>query len=113
MAVAADDSSSRPASARLVRVARFNSPPVRLSVDGQSIEANAGESVLAAMLRARDEIGKAELGGQGRAGFCLMGACQDCWVWLRDGGRIRACTTAVAAGMEIVTGAPPGFPRNA
>ena len=28
-----------------------------------------------------------------RAGFCLMGACQDCWVRLRDGERLRACST--------------------
>jgi predicted molibdopterin-dependent oxidoreductase YjgC len=108
-----DDSRSEFRNARLIRVARFNSPPVRLAVDGRTIEASVGESVLAAMLRAGDEIGKAEVGGAGRAGFCLMGACQDCWVWLADGGRIRACTTAVAEGMQIVTGTPAGLPRDA
>jgi len=108
-----DDSRSGLPSARLIRVARFDTPAVRLAVEGQPITANVGESVLAAMLRADREIGKAEVGGGGRAGFCLMGACQDCWVWLADGGRIRACTTAVAEGMQIVAGAPAGFPRDA
>ncbi|MGE5201781.1 MAG: (2Fe-2S)-binding protein [Acidobacteriota bacterium] len=108
-----DDSRSDLPNARLIRVARFNSPSVRLEIDGRTIEANAGESVLAALLRASREIGKAEVGARGRAGFCMMGACQDCWVWLANGGRIRACTTAVAEGMQIVTGNPAEFPRNA
>ena len=47
-----------------------------------------------------------------RAGFCLMGACQDCWVWLADGPRVRACTTPVAEGMHVLTHAPPEFPRH-
>ena len=111
--MATGESRPDPSSARLIRVARFDSPRIRIAVDGRTIEANAGESVLAAMLRAGKEIGKADAGGQGRAGFCLMGACQDCWIWLADGGRIRACTTAAADGMEIVTGAPAGFPRDA
>jgi NADH dehydrogenase/NADH:ubiquinone oxidoreductase subunit G len=41
-----------------------------------------------------------------------MGACQDCWVWMADGTRARACTTAVADGMQILTGPPEGFPRG-
>jgi NADH dehydrogenase/NADH:ubiquinone oxidoreductase subunit G len=32
-----------------------------------------------------------------------MGACQDCWVWMADGRRVRACTTPAAPGMSIVT----------
>jgi NADH dehydrogenase/NADH:ubiquinone oxidoreductase subunit G len=30
-----------------------------------------------------------------------MGACQDCWVWSADSGRIRACTTPVTDGMVL------------
>ena len=33
-----------------------------------------------------------------------MGACQDCWVTLADGRRLRACTTAVLPGMAVETG---------
>jgi aerobic-type carbon monoxide dehydrogenase small subunit (CoxS/CutS family) len=36
-----------------------------------------------------------------RAGFCLMGACQDCWVRLGDGRRVRACSTLLEAGQHI------------
>eukprot|EP01132_Coremiostelium_polycephalum_P016650 gene16650-20003_t len=36
-----------------------------------------------------------------RAGFCLMGACQDCWVRLEDGRRVRACSTLLEDGQAI------------
>jgi NADH dehydrogenase/NADH:ubiquinone oxidoreductase subunit G len=38
-----------------------------------------------------------------RSGFCLMGACQDCWVWTEDGERLRACTTVVREGLRVTT----------
>jgi len=44
------------------------------------------------MLTNGDVLRRLEFGGAPRAGFCLMGACQDCWVWMDDGGRVRACT---------------------
>jgi hypothetical protein len=31
-----------------------------------------------------------------------MGACQDCWVALADGRRLRACTSMIEPGMELV-----------
>ena len=37
-----------------------------------------------------------------RAGFCLMGACQDCWVELADGRRVQACSTTVEPGMAVL-----------
>jgi D-hydroxyproline dehydrogenase subunit gamma len=40
------------------------------------------------------------------SGLCLMGACQECWVALDDGTRLRACTSFVAEGMRIVTRSP-------
>jgi predicted molibdopterin-dependent oxidoreductase YjgC len=43
-----------------------------------------------------------------------MGACQDCWVWLADGSRLRACTTLLAEGMQVCTEPPmPGLAGNA
>jgi hypothetical protein len=62
---------------------------------------------LTAILLHRGYLRMSEFGDGPRAGFCLMGACQDCWVSAADGERLRACTTYVAAGMAIVT-APEG-----
>jgi predicted molibdopterin-dependent oxidoreductase YjgC len=30
-----------------------------------------------------------------------MGACQDCWVRLEDGRRVRACSTLLEEGQAI------------
>jgi len=96
-------------SGRLVRAIVPSGPAVRILIDGEEVTAYAGESVLVAVLAARNALRQHEFSDETRAGFCLMGACQDCWIWLADHTRVRACTTAVSEGMSILTGAPPGF----
>ena len=90
-------------SARFVRLAESARPQVTLLVDGQPIQALQGDTLLVAMLTAIGHLRSSEFGDGKRAGFCLMGACQDCWVWMADGSRLRACSTPVADGMRIVT----------
>ena len=94
----------------LHRVRARTAPRVAIRIDGEPAEAFAGESVLVAMLSLGTALRRHEADGAPRAGFCLMGACQDCWVWLPDGRRLRACTTRVAAGMELLTTAPNDAP---
>src|SRR5262245_12963517 len=91
---------------RLVRAVVPDAAPVRLHVDDAEVAARAGDSVLVAVLAAGGELRRHEFGGEPRAGFCLMGACQDCWVWLADRARVRACTTPVSDGMRVLTRAP-------
>ncbi|WP_291296825.1 (2Fe-2S)-binding protein [Elioraea sp.] len=83
-----------------------------ITIDGDVVQAFAGESVLVAVLAHTTRLRTHEVDGAPRAGFCLMGACQDCWVWLADGHRIRACTTRVVDGMAVLTG-PPAGPADA
>src|SRR5258708_3626465 len=97
---------------RLMRAVVPDGPPLCIRVDGVEVQAYTGESVLVAVLAARNALRQHEFSDGARAGFCLMGACQDCWVWLADGRRIRACTTVVADGMHVSTGVPPDFPRH-
>lgn len=78
--------------------------PVRLEVDGAAIEALEGDMLMVALLTSWTRLRESEFGDGPRAGFCLMGACQDCWVWTAEGARLRACTTPVSDGMRIVTG---------
>ena len=87
--------------AQFRRVARRTGAAVTLSFDGTPILATAGDSVLAALLENGALVRRLEFGSEPRAGFCLMGACQDCWVWSAAGGRIRACTTPVSEGLEL------------
>ena len=76
--------------------------PIPFTIDGAPAEARAGDLLLTAILLHRPALRRFEFGDGLRAGFCLMGACQDCWVSLADGRRLRACTTPLAPGMAVV-----------
>lgn len=79
--------------------------PVPFTVDGQPGTAFEGDTVFTALLAHGGRLRRNDPSGAPRAGFCGMGACQDCWVQLADGRRLRACSTPLEAGMAIVTGA--------
>lgn len=96
----------------IVEVVARNSPQVNFTVDGRAVVARSGQSVLAAVLLSQNVLRHNEFSGEARAGFCMMGACQDCWMWLKGGGRIRACTTPVSEGMSVCTEVPEGYPRD-
>ena len=83
------------------RLAETDRAPVEITCDGRAVTALEGDTILAAILAAGGHLRISEFEGAPRAGFCLMGACQDCWVWSVTGGRIRACTTPVSEGMEL------------
>lgn len=93
-------------SGRFVRVAETDRRPITLLIDGRSVQALEGDTVLVAMLSAIAHVRTSEFGDDHRAGFCLMGACQDCWVWSGAGDRLRACSTTVADGMTVSTTPP-------
>jgi predicted molibdopterin-dependent oxidoreductase YjgC len=85
------------------RIAERERRLIALTLDGVETEALEGDTVLTAILAARGHLRVAEFAEAPRAGFCLMGACQDCWVVTADGAPLRACTTYLAEGMAIVT----------
>jgi predicted molibdopterin-dependent oxidoreductase YjgC len=91
---------------RFVRLAETGRARVRIVIDGQPVDALAGDTLMVALLNNVRSLRESEFGDGRRAGFCLMGACQDCWVWTAHGTRLRACTTVVAEGMNIVTRQP-------
>ncbi|WP_426955633.1 (2Fe-2S)-binding protein [Muricoccus radiodurans] len=90
----------------LHRVLPRRTPRVTIRIDGTSAEAHEGESLLLAVLAHGAQLRLHEVDGAPRAGFCLMGACQDCWIWTPSGQRLRACTTTVTAGLEVLTRPP-------
>jgi len=91
------------ASTQFQRLAERDRPVIRFVIDGRACEALAGDTLLTALLTNGRRLRSSEFGDGPRAGFCLMGACQDCWVALEDGTRMRACTSFVAEDMRIVT----------
>ena len=76
--------------------------PIPFTIDGEPAEACEGDLLLTAILLHRAALRRFEFGDADRAGFCLMAACQDCWVSLADGRRMRACTTPIEPGMAVV-----------
>ncbi len=102
------DELSTTASGRFVRLNEIDRPQINFSVNGESATALSGDSLLVAMMLQFQRLRTSEFDGGARAGFCLMGACQDCWVWTETGERLRACTTVVEDGMRICTEIPEG-----
>ena len=96
--------------ARIVRLAERDRAEVQFFLDGQLCGALAGDTVLTAMLASGPALRSSEFGPELRAGFCLMGACQDCWVWQEEGPRVRACSTPVTEGMRLRTTPPESWP---
>jgi predicted molibdopterin-dependent oxidoreductase YjgC len=85
----------------LKRLAETGRPAVTFTLDGRACRALAGDTVLTAVLTQADRVRQSEFGGGPRAGFCMMGACQDCWMQLEDGSRVRACSTFIEPGMRL------------
>ncbi|WP_457151868.1 (2Fe-2S)-binding protein [Mesorhizobium sp. P5_C1] len=95
---------------RIVRLAERDRAQLHFFLDGQMRSALAGDTVLTAMLASGYALRKSEFGPEPRAGFCLMGACQDCWVWQDEGPRLRACSTLLSEGMRLRTMPPERWP---
>ncbi|MPV58346.1 NAD(FAD)-dependent dehydrogenase [Burkholderia sp. HI2761] len=99
--------------AQFVRVDERERAAVAFTLDGRPMQALAGDTVLTAILVAQRRVRVSEFSGQPRAGFCLIGACQDCWVRTEAGARVRACSTPIAEGMRILTVAWPAATGDA
>jgi len=85
-----------------VRLLDQDRPALSLHVDGAAVQARQGDTLLTAMLTAGlGHLRMSEFGDGGRAGFCLMGACQDCWVVVQGRGVQRACTTLAEDGQRV------------
>jgi hypothetical protein len=80
---------------------------VALEIDGVPVRALAGDTLQVALLTNVGALRESALGDGMRTGYCLMGACQNCWVWTAEGERLRACSTEVAPGMRILTHGSP------
>ena len=86
----------------LTRLLDQDREAVAFSVDGAAVGARRGDTLLTAILAGGlGHVRTSEFGDGARAGFCWMGACQDCWVVVEGRGVVRACTTLVEPGMRV------------
>lgn len=96
--------SKRTNSAQFHRLGEQSRPSVNFYIDGRPALGLRGDTLLTALLVNGCRLRSSEFGDGPRAGFCNMGACQDCWIAFEDGRRSRACTTFLEDGMRIVIG---------
>lgn len=89
--------------AQWVRLAETDRRPVSFTLDGKPYRALEGDTVLTAILMQRRTLRMADFSGEPRAGFCLIGACQDCWIRTEEGQPLRACSTTIEAGMRLLS----------
>ena len=87
---------------QMTRLVDRERPPLAYSLDEVPATAQEGDTILTAVLTLRGHISRSEFEGRAHAGFCLMGACQECWV-AADGVPVRACGTLVTEGMRVAT----------
>lgn len=88
---------------QFVRVAETRREPLRFFIDGREVAALQGDTLLTAVLTQQRRVRDSDFSGAPRAGFCLIGACQDCWMRTEEGRRLRACSTPVTEGLRVLT----------
>ncbi|MDQ8033923.1 (2Fe-2S)-binding protein [Bordetella genomosp. 1] len=78
------------------------SAPVEIHVNGQPVQARAGDSVAAALFAAgMDACRDTAVNEVARGPFCMMGVCYDCLVTIDGQPNRQGCMTPVAPGMKI------------
>ncbi len=86
------------------RLPESTGAPVRLTIDGETIEAREGDTVAAALLAAgRPHCRTTPVSGSPRAPYCLMGVCFDCLVTIDGVGNRQGCLVPVREGMAVAT----------
>jgi predicted molibdopterin-dependent oxidoreductase YjgC len=76
--------------------------PVVIEVDGQPLEARAGETIATALLaQGRRTLRHTRLKGKPRGLFCAMGICFDCIVTVNGQNSVRACMATVEPGLRV------------
>jgi len=77
---------------------------VRVFLNGEPVQAPAGQSVGAFLLTAGHRATRTtRFGGKPRGMFCGIGICFDCLVTIDGATNQRACVTRIVEGMKIKT----------
>jgi hypothetical protein len=85
-----------------VRLSEKQREPLTFFLNGEPCQALVGDTIMTALLTQSRGLRRADPSDAVRAGFCVMGACQDCWVATEEGARLRSCLTLIEPGMLLV-----------
>ncbi|MCC7104132.1 MAG: (2Fe-2S)-binding protein [Chloroflexi bacterium] len=81
--------------------------PVTIEVNGEPLQAWAGETIATALLAHGRRTLRWTRGGKPRGLFCAMGVCYDCLVTVGGQGTVRACLVPVEPGMRVTLSPRP------
>lgn len=88
---------------RAARIGEAGDERFAFFVDGEPVEACAGETIGGALLAAgRRSLRRTAKGDEPRGLYCVMGVCWECAV-LVDGRTVRACVALAAPGLQVQT----------
>ena len=80
---------------------------INIRVNGRTIAATPGETVMAALTAAGFKVLKqSNVSGEPRGPFCGMGVCYECLVTINGVPKQRSCMVEVAENMEITIHEP-------
>jgi len=78
--------------------------PVKLTVDGQPVDAYEGETIAVALISAGIRTFRlSPKTKEPRSLYCGMGVCYECLVTVDGVHAVRACVTQVVDGMQVET----------
>jgi D-hydroxyproline dehydrogenase subunit gamma len=73
-----------------------------VTIDGQTVSAEPGESVAAVLLRLDPPISRTTpVNGSPRTPYCMMGVCFECLANVDGVGSVQTCLVPVRDGMRI------------
>jgi predicted molibdopterin-dependent oxidoreductase YjgC len=76
---------------------------VTITIDGEAVAAEAGESLAAVLLRQSEPWTRTTpISGDRRAPYCLMGVCFECLAEVDGIASVQACMIPVKAGMRVI-----------
>lgn len=78
--------------------------PLTFLWNGSPVAVVEGDTIAMALVRAGVIDLGAGVGGKRGRYFCGSGACQNCVVEVKGLGRVEACLTPVAPGMDVIGG---------
>ena len=81
---------------------RVHVPMLALTVDGQAITAESGDSVASVLLRLDPPVSRTTpITGSPRAPYCLMGVCFECLAIVDGVASTQTCLVEVGEGMRV------------
>ena len=88
------------------RDSRFKTQPentstARMTLDGETVTAQAGTSVAAAIIAHSGDASRITGKGAARTPFCMMGVCFDCLIEVDGHPNVQSCMITVRDGMVL------------